>query len=193
MKILSSTDSGSAQYVIDSQVECGAISQKVDVPYKTNDIYGTLEAPIVYATGDPGTDLLYTVNFAFIGMHEAAAVTGNKRYEAVANKLAEFLVRCQIKSESHPELDGTWYRGFDYDKWEYWGSDGDAGWGLWTTETGWTHSWITTTFALRKMKTSLWDVITKVDIKEKFEQYCPQMLPDDCLVETLSQTKDPTK
>ena len=58
----------------------GAIPQMVDVPYAANEQYGTGEAPIVYETGDPGTDLLYTMNFAFSGMHEAAAATGDPRY-----------------------------------------------------------------------------------------------------------------
>ena len=81
----------------------------------------------------------------------------NARYAQSAAKMADFFIRTQTKSESHPELDGTWYRGFDFKKWDYWASDGDAGWGVWTNEIGWTHSWITATLALRHMKTSLWN------------------------------------
>jgi hypothetical protein len=35
------------------------------------------------------------------------------------DRLADFLVRIQIRSESHSELDGAWYRGFDFEKWDY--------------------------------------------------------------------------
>ena len=62
--------------------------------------------------------------------------------------LAEFLCRIQIRSEKHPELDGGWFRAFDFKRWEYWASNGDAGWGAWSIETGWTQSWITAVLGL---------------------------------------------
>ena len=170
-----------AQFIFDTQAPCGAVPQMVDVPYTSNAQYGTGEAPIVYASGDPGTDLLYTLNFAFIGMHEAAAATGDARYVRAEDKMADFLIRIQTSSEAHPELDGTWFRAFDFDKWEYWGSDGDAGWGVWSNEIGWTHSWITATLALREMKTNLWDVSKDHGIAKHFDRLRQQMLPDEVL------------
>ena len=62
-------------------------------------------------------------------MHEAAAATGDDRYAQSAAKMADFFIRTQTRSEAHPELDGTWYRGFDFKKWDYWASDGDCGLG----------------------------------------------------------------
>ena len=47
-------------------------------------------------------DLLYTCNFAFLGLHEAAAVTGDVRYQRMEDKLADFLLRIQVHSETHP-------------------------------------------------------------------------------------------
>ena len=120
------------RYVVETQHASGAVPQQVDRPYTANEQYGTSEAPITYATGDRAADLLYTMNFAMSGMHEAAVATGNPEYARVADKMAAFFIRTQTQSEIHPELDGTWYRSFDFDKWEYWGSDGDAGWGVWT-------------------------------------------------------------
>ena len=38
---------------------------------------GTFEAPLNQENSDPVSDLLYTTNFAFLGLHEAAAATGN--------------------------------------------------------------------------------------------------------------------
>ena len=65
------------------------------------------------------------------------------------NKLAEFLCRIQVRSEAHPELDGAWFRAFDFEKWEHWGSSADIGWGAWSIESGWTQGWITAVLALR--------------------------------------------
>jgi len=170
-----------AQYVIDKMDTSGALPQAVDQPYTSNSQYGTGEAPIIYRTGDPATDMLYTMNFAFSGMNEAAAVTGDPDIAKAVDRIAEFLIRSQTKSESHPELEGTWYRSFDFDRWEYWGSDGDWGWGVWTTESGWTHSWITATLALRQMNTSLWDMTASSQVNADFDAIRKQMLPEEIL------------
>ena len=78
-----------------------------------------------------------------LGLHEAAAATGEARLHEAATRLARFLCRIQARSEAHPWLDGAWMRSFDYDRWEYWGSSADAGWGAWSVEAGWTNAWIT--------------------------------------------------
>ncbi len=168
-----------AQYVIKIQDKTGAIPQIPNRTVSSNENYGTGECALSHQAGDPVTDALYSINFAFIGMHEAAAATGNRAYARSAAKMADFFIRTQTQSQSHMELDGTWYRGFDYVKWDYWGSDGDWGWGVWTNEIGWTHSWITTTLTLREMKTSLWDIASKVDVSPWFELYRKMMLPDN--------------
>ena len=38
-----------------------------------NENYGTFEAPLNQENSDPVSDMLYTTNFAIIGLHEAAA------------------------------------------------------------------------------------------------------------------------
>jgi len=96
------------------------------------------------------------VNFAFVGLHEAAMVTGDSYYKDAENKLAGFLFRTQIRSETHAELDGGWFRAFDLKRWEYWASNTDMGWGAWCIESGWSQSWISTTvLALRQLNTSI--------------------------------------
>ena len=62
-------------------------------------------------------------------MREATAATGNPEYAAIEAKMADFLIRIQTRCHSNPQLDGMWYRSFDFDRWDYWGSDGDLGWG----------------------------------------------------------------
>ena len=168
-----------AQYVIDLQDESGAIPQIPGHVVESNDGYGTGECALTHEAGDPATDALYAINFAFIGMHEAAAATGNPDYAKSAEKMADFFIRTQTQSQRHPELDGTWYRGFDFRKWDYWGSDGDAGWGVWSNEIGWTHSWITATLTLRQMQTNLWDLTKTSKAADHFEGIRRQMLPGE--------------
>jgi len=170
-----------SQYVLAAQHASGAIRQRVVHETTANNQYGTGESALIQANGDPVCDLLYAVNFAFIGLHEAAAATGDPELKQAEDRLADFLVRIQIRSDVRPELDGAWYRGFDFQKWDYWGSDGDIGWGVWCIETGWIQTWITTTLALRHMKTSLWDLIANNDVATPFARYRPAMLPDEAL------------
>ncbi|MHC4181235.1 MAG: hypothetical protein ACYSWU_27370, partial [Planctomycetota bacterium] len=75
-------------------------------PPRSNAEYGTKEASAIQQNGDPMADMLYTCNFTFLGLHEAYAVTGDPQYRKMADKLAEFFVRIQVRSEAHPELDG---------------------------------------------------------------------------------------
>ena len=145
---------------------------------KSNEEYGTTESPIIQSDNDLCSDLLYAVNFAFSGLHEAAVFTGDEYYKDAEDKLAKFLCRIQIRSEAHPELDGGWFRAFDYKRWEYWGSSADAGWGAWSIESGWSQSWITITFALRQMNTSFWDFTGASNIKKHFDSLHHQMFPD---------------
>lgn len=170
-----------AQYVISIQDQSGAIPQIPGKIVESNAGYGRGECAMAHKEGDPVTDALYSINFAFLGMHEAAAATGNKEYARSADKMADFFIRTQTQSQKHPELDGTWYRGFDFKKWDYWGSDGDIGWGVWSNEIGWTHSWITATLAVREMKTNFWDLTSRSKVASRFDYYRKMMLPDEVL------------
>lgn len=168
-----------ARYIMGLQDASGAIPQIPGTVLGANEAYGTGECAITHQAGDPATDALYSINFAFLGMHEAAAATGEERYARSAAKMADFFIRTQTRSEARPELDGSWYRGFDYKKWDYWASDGDWGWGAWTIESGWTHSWITATLALRELNTSLWALSRNPGVREPFAALRPRMLPED--------------
>ena len=172
-----------ADDLISQQSDCGAIPEELGgsgkggfPPPSSNEAYGTNETPLIQSNGNKVSDMLYTVNFAFLGLHEAAAATGEEYYKAAENRLASFLCRIQIKSEKHPELDGGWFRAFDFNRWEYWASNGDAGWGAWSIESGWTQSWITTVLALRQMDTSLWELTEDSRIEKHFEELRQQML-----------------
>jgi len=166
------------------QQPCGAIREQLGrpgkgayPPPKSNQDYGGNEASLIQQNGDPVCDLLYTTNFAFLGLHEAGAATGEALYLEAEDKLAEFLCRIQVRSDAHPELNGTWFRAFDFRRWEPWGSDADAGWGAWCTMTGWIHSWITSVLAMRQMDTSLWDLTIDIPLAEPYRKHRPVMIP----------------
>ncbi|MEX2592809.1 MAG: hypothetical protein WD426_08540 [Anditalea sp.] len=161
--------------------EIGELGKGGFPPPASNEAYGTSETPLIQTNEDGVSDLLYTVGFAFLGLHEAADATGDKFYSEAEDKLAKFLCRIQIQSEEHPELDGGWFRAFDFNRWEYWASNGDAGWGAWSIESGWSQSWITSVLALRQMKTSLWDITINNNIEKNFEPLQKEMIPDNRL------------
>lgn len=165
------------------QDESGAIREDLGTvghgrygPPKSNKKYGTNEAPLIQRNGDPVSDLLYTSNFAFLSLTEAAAVTGNKKIEHAVNKLSDFMVKIQVRSEAHPELNGVWFRAFEYDRWEYWGSNADLGWGVWSTETGWTQGWITSMLMMQELNTNFWDFTSQSKVANSFEKYKELML-----------------
>src|SRR5690606_17284353 len=118
--------------------ELGNMEKGVFPPPRRNEDYGSNEASLIAKNGDKVSDLLYTTNFAFLGLHEAWYATKDVRIKEAADKLAEFLCRVQVKSEGYPELDGGWMRAFDFERFEHWGSNADAGWGAWAIESGWT-------------------------------------------------------
>lgn len=166
------------------QQPCGAIQEQIGPidhgmmrPPSSNAAYGTGEAPLIQKNGDPVCDMLYTTNFALLGLHEAAAATGNPYYRHAENKLAKFLCRIQVKSASDPTLSGAWYRAFDYKIWDYWASDSDPYWGAWSIETGWTQSWITSVLAMRQLHTSLWTLCNKNHIAGYYKKERPVMIP----------------
>jgi hypothetical protein len=163
------------------QDESGAIREMLGgagQAVSSNAEYGTGEVAILQRNGDALCDSLYTCNFALIGLHEAAAATGDPFYRQAEDKLARFLCRIQIRSEAHPELDGGWYRGFDFRRWEYWASNADWEWGAWCVESGWGTAWIASTLALRQMKTSLWELTSDVQIAAPLAKYRVRMLED---------------
>ena len=145
----------------------------------SNAAYGTGEAPLNQENEDPVSDFLYTSNFALLGLHEAAAATGNATVKAEADRLANFVVRLQARSTERPELDGAFMRAFDYEKWEAWASDADVGWGAWSVESGWTQSWLTITLGMRQLNTTLWDLGASLapTIEADFATWIPVMFP----------------
>ena len=133
-------------------------------PFTENAQYGKHESPVIQENGDPCSDSLYTASFAMMTLHEAEAAmraigkeTYAARYRTSLCALSDYHVRIQEISDD-PTYHGVWFRGFDFRKWEVYGSDGDAGWGVFCIETGWSQSWISAALSLQEMETSIWDL-----------------------------------
>jgi len=164
---------------------CGAIRELLGPaghgaygPPPTNEAYGTAEATLIQTNGDPACDLLYTANYALLGLHEAAAATQDARLREAADRLTAFLCRIQVRSVAQPYLDGAWMRAFDYELWEYWGSSADRGWGPWSVETGWTNAWIAAVLAMRRLGTSLFDLGQTQRLRRLYPRLRAEMLPE---------------
>ena len=150
--------------ILKYQDESGAIMEELGKgkgmfrELKKNEDYGSDEGSLIFRNGEKVACMLYTCNFAVFSLNEAAAATGDKKYRDAANKLSDFLTRIQVQSEKHKDVDGAWFRAFDYGRWDYWASNSDAGWGAWCTLTGWIQSWIVTTQAQIQQRENFWDL-----------------------------------
>jgi len=146
------------------QADCGAIREEIGTgkghfrELKKNSDYCTDEGSLIFKNGDEVACMIYANNFALFSLNEAARATGSAVYKKAVDKLSDFLIRIQVQSENHKDLNGGWFRGFDYGKWDYWASNSDAGWGAWCTLSGWIQSWIVTTQAQIMEKQSFWEL-----------------------------------
>ena len=183
----------------------GALQDRVGEPgqgtgsygaHTSNAHYGGHEAPVIQNNGDPCIDALYTSSFAMMTLNESVAAMesiGNaslaSKYKTYSDKLSDFFVRIQSNS-TDKTYDGVWFRGFDYEKWEVYGSDGDAGWGVWCTETGWSQSWISNTLSMKVLDTNIWDYTQNSSIENSFAETAVLMLNCDAndLFESITVT-----
>lgn len=159
-----------------NQQPCGAIPEQLStnsgghfVVPKSNEAYGTTETPLLQQDGDPVTDQLYTTNFVLIGLHEAVAATNDTALQSAEDRLTDYVVRIQTRAPGNPTLDGTWFRAFDFRRWDYWSSSGDLGWGAWCAEAGWGPAWNGIVLGLRLQQRSLWDLTASSRIKSQLD------------------------
>lgn len=175
-----------ADDLLSNQQPCGALPERFggakgghyNIP-ATNEEYGSGETPLIQSNGDPTTDQLYSTGFALLGLHEAVAATGDQTLKAAEDKLAEYLCRIQVRSKQLPYINGSWFRAFDYERWDYWASSADAGWGAWSAETGWGPAWITAVLGLRLKNTCVWEITSGTRIADHFRTARKQLAEND--------------
>lgn len=167
------------------QDETGAIREELGEgkgmfrELKKNSDYGTDEGSLIFRNGEKAACLLYTCNFALFSLNEAAEATGGKKYKEAVKKLSDFITRIQVTSVQHKDLDGAWFRGFDYGRWDYWASNSDAGWGTWCTLTGWIQSWIVATQTQIVQGQGFWDLTKKSRVAHTADAAIKLMMSED--------------
>jgi len=166
------------------QDTCGAIREEIGKgkgmfkELKRNSDYGSDEGSLIFKNGEEISCMLYTNNFALFSLNEAARATGDQKYKDATRKLSDFLTRIQVQSIKHKDVDGAWFRAFDYGKWDYWASNSDAGWGAWCTLTGWIQSWIVTTQVQIQQQQSFWELTKHSAIGEAGKPVIRQMMSE---------------
>ena len=144
-------------------------------PCSSNACYGNGERSVCQESGDPASDVLYESNFLLNNLIEAFAATGEAEYSAAAEQLSRYVARIQVKSDRFPHYSGTWFRAFDFHRWEVFGSSADWGWPAFGIETGWTVTWLTAGLGLRELKIeSMWDLMTSRSLRPLAAKSCPR-------------------
>ena len=94
----------------------------------------------------------------------------------LVNQMRDFLIRIQVRSDKFKSIDGAWFRAFNYEDWNYWASNADAGWGVWSTLTGWIQSWIVGTQFVLEEDSSLWDIANQKDVSTVATKVIEEMI-----------------
>lgn len=181
----------------------GAIREEVQshqyfgIPLSNFQVAGN-EFPVIHNNGEPVTDGLYTINFLIFVLNELKDIQGldvslfpelqqtQSRIAEMTTGLKNFFVKTQINSTKHPKLDGGWYRATDYERWEYFGTNADKGWGPWVIQTGGTQGWVLATLNLIKNDRTWWEDVSnfnnaadpKDNAGKTFNRLRTTMLPD---------------
>jgi hypothetical protein len=140
-------------YLTENQHKHGGIEES-DNPDPER--YGTEDTGVFRMNGEGIADQLYTNNFLLMNAWEAWKATEDSKIKNFHKKLSHFLSNIQITSPRN-EFDGGWMRSYHLDRGEYFGNNGDTGWGAYVIESGWTNAMILTGLILKELDQSLLD------------------------------------
>ena len=120
------------------------------------DRYGTEDTGVFRLNHEGIADQLYTNNFLSVNAWEAVKATGDSDLKDFHEKIVQFISSIQISSPKC-EFDGGWMRSFHLNRGEYFGNNGDTGWGAYVMESGWTNAIILSGLLLKELDQSLLD------------------------------------
>ncbi|ALC91376.1 hypothetical protein AM500_17400 [Bacillus sp. FJAT-18017] len=141
------------EYLSANQHEQGGIEES-DNPDPER--YGFEDTGVFQFNNEGIADQLYTNNFLVMNAWEASKATGDPAIKDLHEKLVSFISDIQITS-AKKEFDGGWMRSFHLERGEYFGNNGDTGWGAYVIESGWTNAIILSGLLLSEMNQSLLD------------------------------------
>ncbi|RPF54268.1 hypothetical protein [Aquisalibacillus elongatus] len=123
-------------YLRTHQHELGGI-EEADNP--DPDRYGKEDTGVFRFNNEGIGDQLYTNNFLLLNSFEAYRSTGNQEYLEFHKRIKAFIQQIQITSE-RDVFHGGWMRAYHLQQQEYFGNNGDTGWGAYCIESGWTNA-----------------------------------------------------
>jgi hypothetical protein len=118
--------------------------------------FGQEDAGVYIHNGEGIADQLYTNNFLLMNAWEAWKATGEAKFEKLYESLRDYLCHIQISSDD-PRFNGGWMRAYDFELGEYFGNNGDTGWGPYCLESGWTNAMIPTGMLLGLLDESIFE------------------------------------
>ena len=117
-------------YLKSKQHEKGPVAE-ADNP--APDRYGSRSA-WVFDDDEEIADQLYTNNFLVMNIWEAWKATNDESLFIFHEEISTFLANIQIHSD-RKEFDGGWMRSYHFGRGEYFGNNGDTGWGPYCIES----------------------------------------------------------
>lgn len=142
-----------ADYLVARQTAWGGI-EEADNPDPER--FGLEDAGVYIANGEGIADQLYTNNFLVMNSWEAWKATGLDSCRKLHSGVAAFMQQIQIRS-GDDRYNGGWMRAFDLNKAEYFGNNGDTGWGPYCMESGWTNAITSAGMLLAMLEESLFE------------------------------------
>lgn len=109
------------------------------------------DCSITTAADDPLTDQLYVTPHLLLQALWGYQASGEEACLEAFRQLGDYLVRIQSES-ADPRIDGAWMRGFDFERWEYYGAPYDPAYGPYSAYTGWMNAFAAAAFAQYLMK-----------------------------------------
>jgi len=123
-------------YLIACQHPLGGI-EETDNPDPER--FGKEDAGVFIHNGEGIADQLYTNNFLLMNTWELWKANGGTRYLKLYDSLSDYMCRIQMVSNVS-RYNGGWMRAYDLRNGEYFGNNGDTGWGPYCMESGWTNA-----------------------------------------------------
>ncbi|WP_053362667.1 hypothetical protein [Bacillus sp. FJAT-27251] len=139
------------EYLSQKQHKLGGIEES-DNPDPER--YGMEDTGVFRFNGEGIADQLYTNNFLTMNAWEAWKAAGDPAIQNLHDNLVNYIASIQISSQQK-EFDGGWMRSLHLDSFEYFGNNGDTGWGAYVIESGWTNAITLSGLLLKVMDQSL--------------------------------------
>ncbi len=116
--------------------------------------YGKEDAGVFIHNGEGIADLLYTNNFLLMNLWELWKATQDETVHTMYENVRDFVSKVQLQSDN-PRFNGGWMRAFDLNRGEYFGNNGDTGWGPYCMESGWTNALLGVGLLMEQLDISL--------------------------------------